>query len=431
MKQPYPSYKNIDAGWLREIPSQWKLVKFKYLFDIRKRIVGELGHDVLSITQKGIKIKDIDSGEGQVASDYTKYQLVKVGDFAMNHMDLLTGFVDISKFEGVTSPDYRVFTLKEKACLDKFCLYLLQMGYIDKIFYPLGQGAAHVGRWRLPADEFLNFKAPIPSYEEQVKIVKFLDKELSHIDTLIEEKQNFISLLEEKRQALISHVVTKGLDKNVKMKDSGVKWIGEIPTSWITLSIKYLSSCNDEALPDSTPSDYPILYVDIGSVSKIKGIQKKQHMTFGESPSRARRLVRDGDVIISTVRTYLEAVAPIVSPEHNLVVSTGFAVIRPRSVNPRYLQYFLRSSQFMNQVAVNSTGVSYPAINSSSLINLKIAFPVNEEQQQEIVEYLDLNLNRYAELESEVSQSINLLKEHRSALISAVVTGKIDVREAV
>ena len=131
----YKSYKDSGVKWLGEVPSSWDVRRIRHLFEIRKRISGTEGQEVLSITQQGIKAKDIESGDGQLAADYSKYQFVEVGDFAMNHMDLLTGYVDVSPIAGVTSPDYRVFSVRdEKGTFDKYYLYLFQAGYRNKIF---------------------------------------------------------------------------------------------------------------------------------------------------------------------------------------------------------------------------------------------------------------------------------------------------------
>jgi type I restriction enzyme S subunit len=191
----YPEYKECDGDWIKEIPVDWDIVRGKYLFEIKKRIVGEVGHNVLSITQKGIKVKDTESGDGQLSMDYSKYQIVQPGDFAMNHMDLLTGYVDISKFNGVTSPDYRVFTAKKEAGCSRFFLYLFQMGYSNKIFFKYGQGASHLGRWRLPTEEFNNFCFPCPPKEGREQIADFLDHEIAKIDSLIEKQQQLIKRL--------------------------------------------------------------------------------------------------------------------------------------------------------------------------------------------------------------------------------------------
>jgi type I restriction enzyme S subunit len=205
-----PNVKMKDSGveWIGEIPEHWKMKKLKYIFQIRKRISGELGYDVLSITQKGVRIKDIESGKGQVSLDYTKYQIVEVGDFTMNHMDLLTGFIDISPFKGVTSPDYRVFTKTDEKSNSRYYLSLFQFGYINKVFYGFGQGSSMLGRWRLPSNEFNNFKLPYPSLEEQNRIVESLDKHIQEIDGLVQLEQNKIELLKEYRQSLISEVIT-------------------------------------------------------------------------------------------------------------------------------------------------------------------------------------------------------------------------------
>ncbi len=205
-----PDVKLKDSGidWLGEIPEHWGVKKSRYLFEIRKRIAGKLGFDILSITQKGLKVKDIKSNDGQMASDYSKYQIVKKDDFAMNHMDLLTGFIDIADQEGVTSPDYRVFSSIDNESNSKFYLFLFQMMYTRKIFYAFGRGAALFGRWRLPADEFKSFLFPCPSKSEQTAIVFYIETQTTRINAKIAKTKTIIALQKEYRIALISEVVT-------------------------------------------------------------------------------------------------------------------------------------------------------------------------------------------------------------------------------
>ena len=201
--------KDSQSMWFGQIPDDWNMRKMKYIFKIQKYIAGEEGHTVLSITQKGIKPKDLSKNEGQLAESYSNYQLVHIGDFAMNHMDLLTGWVDVSKYEGVTSPDYRVFGLIDK---DNYCsqyyLYLMQMCYTNRIFYGLGQGVSGLGRWRLQADKFLNFSITVPSYEEQQEIANYLNKKCSAIDELIAKKEQYLSEIENYKKSLIYEYVT-------------------------------------------------------------------------------------------------------------------------------------------------------------------------------------------------------------------------------
>jgi len=218
-----PKVKLKESGlkWVREIPEHWGLSKGRKIFKIKKRIVGELGYEVLSITQKGIRIKDTESNEGQLSMDYSKYQLVEIGDFAMNHMDLLTGFVDLSPYVGVTSPDYRVFTISDlDNYFPEYFLYLLQNGYSNKIFYPFGQGSSQLGRWRLPTEQFKEFGYPFPPIEEQEKIASYISKETRKIDALVNESIQVIKLLQERRSALISAAVTGQIDvRNYRAKE--------------------------------------------------------------------------------------------------------------------------------------------------------------------------------------------------------------------
>lgn len=198
----------ISDVWLT-IPENWKLVDIKYLFEIIKRIAGQEGFDILSVTQKGLKVKDISTNEGQIAESYAGYQFVYPTDYVMNHMDLLTGWVDCSTMFGVTSPDYRVFRLRDKENNDlTYFKYVMQCCYMSRIFYSLGQGVSNLGRWRLQTSAFNNFMIPVPPLEEQCEIAEYLDTKISEIDTIIADKQKQIETIEEYKKSLIFEYVT-------------------------------------------------------------------------------------------------------------------------------------------------------------------------------------------------------------------------------
>lgn len=201
--------KNSGSVWFEEIPCNWVMKRIKYLFHIKKDIAGKEGYTVLSITQSGIKPKDLSKNEGQLADNYSHYQLLNPGDFAMNHMDLLTGWVDISKYSGVTSPDYRVFVLDDTEKNDSsYYLYLMQMCYFNRIFYGLGQGVSGMGRWRLQADKFMNFPVVVPPVDEQKEIVSYLNEKCKQLDTLIRNKQQYLIEIENYKKSLIYEYVT-------------------------------------------------------------------------------------------------------------------------------------------------------------------------------------------------------------------------------
>ena len=406
----YKTYSEVhdsNISWLREIPSHWDLKKFKNLFRIRKRIAGQLGFDVLSITQKGIKVKDIKSGDGQLSMDYSKYQVVNGGDFAMNHMDLLTGYVDVSKYVGVTSPDYRVFTLEDKNSNKRFYLYLLQLCYIAKIFFPLGQGAAHIGRWRLPTEAFNEFVAPSPTCEEQQQIANFLDHETAKIDTLIEKQQQLIKLLKEKRQAVISHAVTKGLNPNAPMKDSGIEWLGKIPAHWEVKKISHIAllQSGDAIVSEQieTVGDYPVF-----GGNGLRGYTNNyNHEGFYILIGRQGALC--GNINYGEGKFWASEHAVVVHPM--------------KSFNTIYFGETLRAMN-LNQYNVSA---AQPGLAVTNITCLRAPFPPIEEQKQ-IAEFVGSETAKIDKLVSKSKQAIELIQERRTALISAAVTGKIDVR---
>ena len=204
-------------------------------------------------------------------------------------------------------------------------------------------------------------------------------------------------------------------------KDSGVEWLGSVPEEWDVLPLKAVATCNDEVLPELTDSDKVIEYLEISGVSEGRGITQTETLTLGSAPSRARRVIKHGDVLISTVRTYLRAIASVSHPPENLIASTGFAAIRPRRVHPGYLGYLLHCEYLIAEVIARSVGISYPAINASDLMGLKGPSPTIEEQQA-IATFLDRETTKIDALVEEQRRLIDLLKEKRQAVISQAVT---------
>lgn len=397
----YTEYKCSGVDWIGDIPSHWGIRRFKHLFQIKKEIVGELGYEVLSITQKGIKVKDIHSGEGQLSSDYSKYQKVNIGDFAMNHMDLLTGFVDISKYKGVTSPDYRVFRMTEKEGYDRYFLYLLQLCYSHKIFFPYGQGAAQVGRWRLPADAFKEFYAPIPTKEEQIAIVEFLDHEMSRIDSLINQCHKLISLLAEKRKSLIHDAVNHSKTRRIR-----------------------LQYCVDN-ISRPINRDESTYYEPLGLYNRGRGIfhkNKKQGKDLGDSTFY---YVEDGDLVISGQFAWEGAVALAGPDETGCVVSHRYPVLRGNNgLDTTFLWAFFTTHEgdfILNQHSNGAAGRNRP-LNINTLLKEKVPVPL-EGLQTPVLKIVQKEIA----LREEVKRIEKLLREHRISLINSLVTGKIDV----
>lgn len=206
-----------------------------------------------------------------------------------------------------------------------------------------------------------------------------------------------------------------------KYMPSGVEWIGDIPVGWEVKKLKYVSVVNQKTLTETTRPDYQFRYVDIGSVTLQDGIKEYSEMFFEDAPSRARRVVEKGDTIVSTVRTYLKAIAKI-EDDKDVIVSTGFAVVKPLTVNSDFFSFIMRAPYFVENITANSVGVSYPAINAADIMQISIVYPKNSETQQAIAKYLDTETARIDSIIKAKETLIERLKEKRTTLITHVVT---------
>jgi type I restriction enzyme S subunit len=209
-------------------------------------------------------------------------------------------------------------------------------------------------------------------------------------------------------------------------KPTPCSWLKEVPEHWSFKRLKYVATHNDEVLDEQTDPDFEIEYVDISSVSLTNGIEESEALKFEKSPSRARRKVKHGDIIVSTVRTYLKAIAPISNPPDNMIVSTGFAVVRPMSnLHSGYAGYLLQSNGFVGEVVANSVGVSYPAINASDLVRIVAVEPPFDEQEA-IARFLDFKTAQIDALIAKKQTLLEKLAEKRTALIGHAVTKGLD-----
>ena len=400
----YTEMKDSGIEWLGKIPNNWRTIRVKYAFRIKKEIAGELGHTVLSVTQRGIKPKDM-SEKGQFSLDYSKYQLVSSGDFIMNHMDLLTGWVDISNMDGVTSPDYRVFQSSnpEKNYPD-FYRYVFQTCYQQRIFYGLGQGVSGFGRWRLPAEIFLNFYLPVPPYESQSAIAAYLDTQCAKIDEIIAQAKASIEDYKQWKASIIYEAVTKGLDPNVEMKDSGIEWIGMMPAHWTAPALKHL--CTMQAGKNliseqiSTSGRYPV-YGGNGQ----RGYYSDYNVN-GNFLLVGRQGALCGNVHCVSGKFW--------ATEHAVVTTPS------KITNISYL-YYLLIAMDLNQYASNSA--AQPGLSVGNILTVKTLLPPIDEQVR-ISEFLDNCCPRIDEVITEKQSLIDDLESYKKSLIYEVVTGK-------
>jgi len=421
MKQ-YSSY--IDSGiqWLNEIPAHWKILPGRALFTENKEKNDGGEHQVLSLSYGSIIIKK-NVNEGLIPENYSSYQYIRPGYIIVRCTDLQNDKVSlrtsISEYEGIITGAY-LGLIPKPICRSKFIHYLLRAWDCSKELYRYGSGLRQSLSW----NDFKYLLLPIPTPEEQDAIVAYLDAATAKIDEAIAQQQRMIDLLSERKQIIIDKTTTKGAFSGKELHDSGVDYIGEIPEGWTTTKIKFVASYNDEVLSEDS-ADKDIEYVEIGDVQYGKGITGSANYLFKDAPSRARRITRKGDIIVSTVRTYLKAVAVI--KKDGLIVSTGFVVIRPKSnVDAQFLAYAILNSAIISEVEKNSVGTSYPAVNAWEVVDIKVPIPPIEEQKRIALYLSEIEKNTEKAIEG-CGMIIQALQERKQIIINDVVTGKVKV----
>lgn len=421
--------KDSGVAWIGAVPSDYRTASIGSLFTIKKDIIGREPETVLSITQTGIRPKDLSSNEGQNASSYAHYQIVNVGDFAMNHMDLLTGWVDISKYEGVTSPDYRVFTLNDKAMLADYFLRVFQYYYTNRVFFGFGQGVATLGRWRLPAINFKKIDVPVPPILEQQKIVAAIDEGVGKVDRLIVNVQTQIEKLKAYKQSMISEAVTKGLDPTVPIKDSGLMWIGQIPAHW---SISKVSMFFEVVLgkmlqPEKkTETDTYENYLCAANVgNNCLKIDFLKQMWFSEK-DKQQYCVRKGDLIV--VEGGDVASCDIIKFEvQDLYIQNALHRVRAKKeALLEFLRYYLMMAKGQGYVDLICNKATIAHFTKDKFMSLPLlVVPIDE--QREIVKYLDEKCDQIDKLIAIKQAKIEKLEQYKRSLIYEYVTGKREV----
>lgn len=429
--EPYEDYKEGGVSWMTKIPTSWGVRRVKTLFEIRKRIVGEEGPDVLSVTQQGIRIKDIASNDGQLAMDYSKYQIVEPGDFVMNQMDLLTGWIDIAATFGVTSPDYRVFAARTPHLIhDAYFLYAFQNAYKQKIFYALGQGASHFGRWRLPREGFYDFLLPFPPKEEQVAIANFLNHETTKVDDLVDCYTTLLRQLGDRERSLITRTVCRGLNGSARTRTTGIPWVGDVPEHWELLHLRRVVRKFVDyrgRTPEKVPDGVPLVTatnIKNGRIDLSLGQEFMPEADYDEW--MVRGLPERGDLLVTT-EAPLGEVAQIEDTRVALAQRIILLKVKKEKISNEYLKYFFRSAAGQGELWTRASGSTALGIKASRFKGITVIVPPVSEQCA-IVEHLDRETSRLGQLKATVEDSLPKLAEYRSSLISAAVTGQIDVR---
>lgn len=416
----YPSYKDSGVEWLGKIPATWEEKRLKFTVTLRNDKV-----EAKLFTLPYLGLENIESSTGRLTDADNSIDPEGIANTYYTD-DVLFGKLRpyLAKVyhcdrDGICTSELLV--LKPKKVLPSFLKYFLLANEFIKIVDSSTYGA------KMPRAswEFIgNMPCLIPLIDEQNAIVDFLDQETAKIDTLITKQQQLIETLQEKRQTIISYVVTKGLNPHAPLKDSGIEWIGRVPTHWPVMRNKVVFREVDER---STSGDEELL-----TVSHITGVtprsEKNVNMFLAESLIGYKKC-RQGDLIINTMWAWMGALG---LTQYEGVVSPSYNVYRLRNksiVNPKYLDFLYRTPAHIVEINRYSKGVweSRMRLYPDAFFTMQIALPPREEQDA-IVDYLGKQLKLMDALEAKCQEAIELLQERRTSLISAAVTGKIDVR---
>lgn len=424
--------------WLGDVPEHWNLKRFGYLFDEnKKKNIGLKETNVLSLSYGNIKEKNIDDNKGLLPESFETYQIIEPNNIVFRFTDLQNDKRSlrsaISKYHGIITSAYIAVKTKQNA---DFYNYLFRAYDLQKVFYSMGEGM----RQSLKMDELNKMPVVLPNKDEQKRIVSFLDTETARIDNLIAKQEKLIELLEEQRKSIISHAVTKGLNPNAPMKDSGVEWLGEVPEHWTVLKNRHIFNFSKGlSITKENLQENGVPCVSYGEVHSKFGFEFNPEINDMKFVSEEyletskNCLLNSGDFIFADTSEDFEGSGNFSYLNSNSQVFAGYHTVIARlksKQKPRFFAYIFDSNAHRKQIQTQVKGIKVFSITQGILKDIYSWLPPVHEQDL-IVEYLDNECKKISLLKAKQIELIEKLKEYRSTIISHAVTGKIDVREFV
>lgn len=427
----YPTYKDSGVEWLGEIPEHWDLLANKYVFKLKKNLVGKKSCDytLLSLTLKGIIQRDLDNG-GKFPAEFDTYQEVKKGDFVFCLFDVeeTPRCVGLSDFEGMITGAYTVMEVNQS--FDNAFLYYFYLNLdADKRMRPLYTGLRNT----ISKDNFFAFKTFVPPKEEQTAIATFLDDKTAKIDRAIAQKEKMIALFKERKQIIIQNAVTKGLDPNAKMKHSGVEWIGDIPEGWEVKRLKFVLKVPLKYGANESGIEYsPDLprYVRITDFSMEGKLNEDKKLSLPFEIGR-QYLLEDGDILFArsgaTVgKSYQFKKSMSIETHYSFAGYLIKASPNEEIILSDFLNYYTMTGSFENWKSLIFNKATIENIGADKYSELRVVTPPIHEQTA-IVAHIETQSAKIDKAIKLQEQQIEKLKELKSSLIDSAVTGKIKV----
>ena len=414
----YTEMKDSGIEWVGEIPKVWKVTRMKTIL----QNVSEKNHPdstVLSLYRDlGVVPKNSrDDNHNVTSEDTSNYKFVRCGDLVINKMKAWQGSLAVSEFEGIVSPAYYVCKFISNSTDKKYLHYLLRCRPYAQEFERLSTGM-RVGQWDLGIDDFLRVSVICPSLSEQSAIAAYLDTQCVKIDEIIAEAKASIEDYKQWKASIIYEAVTKGLDPNVEMKDSGIEWIGEIPMALKPMRFKFVATVKANLVD---PKDYPkLLQVAPDNIVKDTGTLLPCNTVAESGVISWNHLFYKGQLLYSKIRPTLNKV--VVAPFDGLCSADMYPI--ETAQNTKFMLYVMLSQYFVQQVALcTADRVKMPKINQEELGNITVIIPPISKQKQ-IVDYLDSRCNFFDMLIKEKETLVSDLEAYKKSLIYEVVTGK-------
>ncbi len=418
----YPKYKDSGVPWLGEVPEHWEIIRTKYILKEQDARSHDGREQLLSVSQyTGVSPKrNIDNSDvfDSRATSLVGYKLVQRNELVVNIMLAWNGSLGVSSCSGIVSPAYCVYKFSS-AILPQYYHYLYRTELYKSVFKTYSSGVVE-SRLRLYSDKLGCIESIFPVLEEQQQISRYLDWKTAKIDRFIKARKKIIVLLKEQKQTIINEAVTKGINPNVKMKDSKVEWLGEIPEHWEVRRLKYCAVNKNIQTNRCTENETYLALENIeGWTGKISAPVEKI-----EFDSNVKKY-KVGDILFAKLRPYLAKVA---LPDFNGVCVSEFLVLQPtKIISSTFFSVLLRSKKLIDLINSSTFGAKMPRADWAIIGSVFIPLPPNYEQRL-IVKCIEKETARIDKTISRAEQQIKLVQEYRTRLVSDVVTGKIDVR---
>jgi type I restriction enzyme S subunit len=432
----YPEYKDSGVKWLGKIPAHWSVSQSRRLFVVRnesatpsdKQLTASQEHGVIYqedfVRLEGRRVVEVIKG-----TDSLKH--VEPNDFVIS-MRSFQGGIEWSKLRGSISWHYVMLVPVRNVHPPFFAHLFKNITYIQAL-----RATTDLIRdgQELRYSHFVQVDLPLVSMEEQASIASFLDRETAKIDALVAEQQRLIELLKEKRQAIIAHAITKGLNPNASTKPSGVEWLGKVPTHWrVGKCGYYVTVLSGFAFPSADFSDNPSHHKLLRGINVGVGALRWDDVVYWKKSSNDgldEYALCAGDLVLGMDRPLIAEgvrVAKVEAQDLPCLLLQRVALLRSRGeISVDYLKALFASPMFVAHFAPDTTGVSVPHISPEQIKSFVVPIPPLSEQDS-IAAYIDETTTRSQALIAEAQRAIDLLQERRAALIAAAVTGQIDVR---